>query len=740
MRAALIVIGLMFVSTLAFSATIYVPDNYATIQGAINASVNGDVVIVRAGTYVENIDFVGKAITVQSESGPNVTTIDGNQADSVVTFVSGEGADSILEGFTLTNGSGKTEADNYDHGGGVYCYGASPTIRHNIITGNYVNGPADGGVGAGIYCGGSAHPTITQNEFTANIAGYLVGFGGAICLKEGSNATISYNIITNNHSLGSGGGIMANGSAPTVIENQIYDNTTDSLGGGIYFLNCNGALLHKNLISGNLVTHYFASGGGGVGCLGSTVTITENTITGNEILRDFPPFGLGGGGILCRSASSPVIADNIIEYNIGGYGGGICCYIDSCPIISGNTIRFNTAEDTGGGISCYDNSDAQVIGNRITGNVADSDGGGLWLRESYVPVLQNIISENTGFYGGGIAVIYCSSRVVGNVIKSNTGTIVGGGIRLYESDTEILDNVIAGNICRDSGGGLDVGSNCSPVVANNYFIGNSTEEGGGISCQFDSFPVFTNNTVAYNTASEAGGGIYAKWSTSPVFYNTIVWGNDAPEGPQIWLGDTPSPATLTISYSDVQGGLAGVHVDSGCTLHWGSGMIDADPLFVEQGVHDYHLTWNSPCRNTGDNASVSPNITEDFEADPRIALGTVDMGADEYYYHLYHMGDVIPGSPIDVKVVGYPTAPIVLYLGSGIADPPYSTQHGDFYLNWPPLWQGAIGTLPGNGILTISPTVPTSWTPGSEHPLQALVGPWGGVYTLLTNPMILSVE
>jgi serine protease len=78
-----------------------VPADYLTIQQAINASVNGDTVSVAPGTYVENIDFVGKGITVTSEAGPQTTIIDGNQANSVVTFHSGEGPASVISGFTL---------------------------------------------------------------------------------------------------------------------------------------------------------------------------------------------------------------------------------------------------------------------------------------------------------------------------------------------------------------------------------------------------------------------------------------------------------------------------------------------------------------------------------------------------------------------------------------------------------------------------------------------------------------
>ena len=102
MRIALTVITLIMVSGFAFSATIYVPDDFTSIQGAINASVNGDIVVVRSGTYVENIDFLGKAITVKSEQGPDFTIIDGGSPvnpdfGSVVICMNGEGLDSVLE-------------------------------------------------------------------------------------------------------------------------------------------------------------------------------------------------------------------------------------------------------------------------------------------------------------------------------------------------------------------------------------------------------------------------------------------------------------------------------------------------------------------------------------------------------------------------------------------------------------------------------------------------------------------
>src|SRR5437016_11786219 len=90
----------------ARAATINVPASQPTIQAAINAASNGDTVLVAPGTYRENINFMGKAITVTSSSGPSVTTINGGAAGSVVTFTSNEGTNSVLSGFTITNGLG----------------------------------------------------------------------------------------------------------------------------------------------------------------------------------------------------------------------------------------------------------------------------------------------------------------------------------------------------------------------------------------------------------------------------------------------------------------------------------------------------------------------------------------------------------------------------------------------------------------------------------------------------------
>ncbi len=85
----------------AMGKTIHVPADQPTIQAGINAAVSGDTVLVSAGTYYENINFNGKAITVTSASGPAATVIDGSKGNSpAVLFSSNEKLSSVISGFT----------------------------------------------------------------------------------------------------------------------------------------------------------------------------------------------------------------------------------------------------------------------------------------------------------------------------------------------------------------------------------------------------------------------------------------------------------------------------------------------------------------------------------------------------------------------------------------------------------------------------------------------------------------
>src|SRR5512145_532116 len=136
--ASVMVLGLFCAGPYLIAGTLTVDDDqpagYSAIQPAIQASVNGDTIVVRDGTYrgAQNrgLDFLGKAITLRSENGPVACIIDCEQAARAFYFHSGETAAARLEGLTIRNGR------DSGHGGGVYCISASPTIVRCVFESN----------------------------------------------------------------------------------------------------------------------------------------------------------------------------------------------------------------------------------------------------------------------------------------------------------------------------------------------------------------------------------------------------------------------------------------------------------------------------------------------------------------------------------------------------------------------------------------------------------------------------
>jgi parallel beta-helix repeat protein len=252
-----------------------VPGTYATIQAAINASANGDTVLVAPGTYFENIDFKGKLITVQSAQGPSVTTIDGSNLAPVVNFSNAETAAAVLQGFTLQHGNA-TFAFAYE-GAGIHISGASPTVVGNVVV---ANTSCANGVGISV---ASASPVIRDNTIDGNTKqpGCSGQSGGGIYVRGAGSAQIIHNSIFNN-TTDSGGGIsLFAAGTPTLLDNTISGNGAEYEGGGIYAVNQSDANIVQNLITGN------RSPGSGSGLYISPPSgtrgalLVNNTIAGN---------------------------------------------------------------------------------------------------------------------------------------------------------------------------------------------------------------------------------------------------------------------------------------------------------------------------------------------------------------------------------------------------------------------------------------------------------------------------
>lgn len=271
----------LFIPFFTISQIINIPEDYSTIQQGIDAAQNGDTVVVDKGTYFENINFKGKAITVTSHfmltgetSYIQNTIIDGSQfqepdSASVVYFISEESFNSVLNGFTITNGSGTYVSENEaKSGGGIFCTYSSPTLLNLIIDGN-------------------------------------TAYAGAGILGESSEIRIFNSSIRNNKSFCEvGGGAMFINSNPYLQNVKVCDNKAD-WGAGIYLEESNGKYINIELTNNN---------------------------------------GGAGGGMICAFNCNPEIVNSTLANNSAIMGGGIACVHNSNPSFINSIIWSNTPE------------------------------------------------------------------------------------------------------------------------------------------------------------------------------------------------------------------------------------------------------------------------------------------------------------------------------------------------------------------------------------------------------------
>ena len=315
--------------------TFFVPNEYTSIQSAIYYASSGDTVEVGTGIYNENINFMGKAITLQSQYGNNAHisefVISGVDSASTVTIENiNDGG--TLKGFTITNGYGR--GISFED---FISMAANEEALDSLLT----NVLRAGGISIG-----NASPYLKDLHITNNTARNV---GGGIGLIN-SNAIIescqlSNNIIADGDALG-GGGIAINGGHPilidVIIQNNIVGSNMYSLNGGGGILcgfSIGNEMLHLDMENVRIISNT-ANIGAGIGAL-------SGTITGNRLLltENVGPYGsaisLGEPLGLAISDISMNIYNSTITNNTGILGIGM---INSANLDAVNTIFWDNGD------------------------------------------------------------------------------------------------------------------------------------------------------------------------------------------------------------------------------------------------------------------------------------------------------------------------------------------------------------------------------------------------------------
>ncbi len=172
----------IFLPVCLHSATINIPADQPTIQDGINSAYDLDTVLVAPGTYIENLDLLGKEIVLLSSGGYSSTIlIPANGNYNTIYIANGEGPGTIVQGFKILGG--------YSQYTIVIGNGASPTIEFNKLVPSVKAEMPTGGI---IYCG-NTDAVIRNNIFSDNLGGPCITIS-----SSAANAKILNNTFDNN--------------------------------------------------------------------------------------------------------------------------------------------------------------------------------------------------------------------------------------------------------------------------------------------------------------------------------------------------------------------------------------------------------------------------------------------------------------------------------------------------------------------------------------------------------------
>jgi hypothetical protein len=408
-----------------------VPEDYEHIQDAIIAASDGDTILVADGTFYENLNLYGrKPFSLVSNffmdgdtNHINNTIINGSQSlnpdvGTVVTFGLADST-TILCGFTITGGTG-TYLGPFRGGGGIAMEGGK--LLNNHIEYNEI-----------IY------------DYWATGGGILIGNPDNLRWTVLRGNRISHNKVISNTDEGDGGGVDC--WAYMVMEdNEVSWNEASGAyrgdGGGVRVRGDFGpieVIIHHNNISHNKASSISATTDmvltGGLSVFDNcSATISNNTISYNELVMDNTHWGYGPGVLIDK-----LIPDDLVFEN---------------NIIEGNTFTGRLVN--GGGLSIYQSSG--LFQNNIIKDNKGSNGGGIYVTTptDTVVFINNTISGNDAEYGGGIYATNADALIANAIVWGNTANTQDASIYKAASTVKVQYSDIEGTTVYPGEGNINL--------------------------------------------------------------------------------------------------------------------------------------------------------------------------------------------------------------------------------------------------------------------------------------------
>lgn len=632
--------------------------DFTIIQQAIDASVNGDTVLVYPGTYFENLEIIDKNIALGSltltTGNPDYkhqTVIDGNQSGQCIYIR--VCSDFLLCGLSLTNGTGLPYGGGYGTGGGMMVDDSDIIISNCIIYDNHATG-SGGGIWA-LYSDVYFSGTTIKNNSSFRLGGGICAGGG---LMEFDTVNLC-NIYNNTAAIGTD--IYYLNGAPPYTYIHIVVDTFTVIDPDYYYIS-NKA--YDTLIPGNTVSWEVLNG--------KLEQTTENIYVSNGgdnnnsgLTPDAPLKNIWSA--LLRMKSDSISPDTIILSNgIYSMSNG-----EKFPLSLKRDVSIRGESRDGTVLDAEDEiyhlNGIYFANNYNISNLTLTNGNG----DKNVPygmgslmIEKNISASLTNIlFTSNIGESLANGKVVGsnNFKIDNCDFIDNYGRALnvshgdffldyqdttYVTNCRFIRNNAVGNDEHHVGGGLSISSGINDpfldecVVMNCLFVDNYTKDigNGAGSIGLGTYGVLNSNTInctfADNISNNSqAAAISITYGSTQKLYNSIVFNNQYGSAYMV-TPDYAGESNFYVENSLFEGGEEDINLLYGQNnVSYGETNIDTDPLFYGGPDFPYNLANNSPCIDAG-SLDVIPDWIElpetDLAGNPRIYGDKIDMGAYEW--------------------------------------------------------------------------------------------------------------